>query len=614
MCGIFAVFSKNEKLLPSNTESRLNRVIDIMNHRGPDAKGAFVAPQRDFALGHVRLSIIDIHEASNQPFWSECGQYVVVFNGEIYNYKELRNDLKNEGVVFKGESDTEVLMQSIIRWGIDACRRFNGMWAFVYGDLKSRQFIISRDRFGVKPLFVYQDGNYSIFSSESKGIISFLNSTPAPNRHSIGLYLKYGISGEHHSSWFDGIYRVNPAEVITIKLGSKGVISNNKQTYWKYPTERTIIDLPEAIEQLGNVLKDAVRLRLRSDVPLGLSLSGGIDSGLLAGIIQEDFGLNINVFTAYFEPLEESELPKAKRLAEKLGHNLTPILTTSESNVLGDLKTSVYHLEAGHSSPAIVPYMRLCREARKKVKVLIEGQGADELLAGYDIFKLFAGIDSLFNYKPQNAYSNWKWYINLNGWFNFIANLARFSFRPFYLHQDKRWGAWHILSDSVLMACPENIQHISLSRSNLADAVRFSHVHGLTNLLAYGDALSMAAGLETRCPFMDYRVVELCFRLSSELLVKKGWGKLPLRVLASNKLPDDISWYRKKDGFTNPIAKIVHESCSRSGLPALGMEYGLDIGIFKPRVRDKLFISHLPNHILFRIYCLSLWFECYYTN
>jgi asparagine synthase (glutamine-hydrolysing) len=207
MCGIFAIFAPPGERLPQDADQRVARALRGIRHRGPDASGVHVDVQGRWAVGHVRLSVIDVAASSNQPFWSACGSKFVVFNGEIYNYLELRADLEREGATFRTHSDTEVLLQALIHWGTECIDRFNGMWSFVYGDATTGSFVICRDRWGVKPLYTMVHHGMLLVCSEAKGLFAFTGAVPSPDLTSIGLFLKYSIGGESPASWFAGVSR-----------------------------------------------------------------------------------------------------------------------------------------------------------------------------------------------------------------------------------------------------------------------------------------------------------------------------------------------------------------------------------------------------------------------
>lgn len=612
MCGLFAVVSKGQALLASDVREGVSRALHSIRHRGPDAEGVYCDPRGRFALGHVRLSVLDLSAESNQPFWSACGRFVIIFNGEIFNYIELRDELRRHGASFQTSSDTEVLLQLLVMFGTEAIDRLNGMWAFVFVDTHTGEVIASRDRWGVKPLYCLKATDAWVFCSEVKGILSFRSTVPPPNEDAIGLYLRFGMGGELKQSWFQGVERFPQAHWARYRCGSDSV---KEQRYWDYPTERSISSREEALERLESSLTDAVRIRLRSDVPFGLTLSGGIDSAIIAWLAAAKCDAKMHAFTSWFPPREASELPRAERIAERFGHTLESYLQDNVTETLSDLRHCIFHLDSGHASPAIVPYLNLCRAARRSLTVLLEGQGADELFGGYHQFACFGGIDQLHRGEIRSALQTFATVLRVDGLPNTVLDLLRFTIKGLYLRQANRWGALKLLSSACLDADPPALRSLCLGSSrNLEDALRYWHQYNLTNLLQYGDAIPMSVALETRCPFVDRRVVELGFSLQSRFLMERGRTKTILRSLASKAIPVDIVWRLRKDGFVNPTMQIVYDQVRAHGWTLRGMQIALDLGILKGTIRDRRTISRLTQNAVFRIHSLLTWLEIFYLE
>jgi asparagine synthase (glutamine-hydrolysing) len=609
MCGIFAVLGSSRNPLPPDAHVRISRALDAIAHRGPDARGIHISPDASFALGHVRLSVIDPSAAANQPFWSECGRHCLVFNGEIYNYVELAEELRALGVTFRTSSDTEVLLQALMRWGTDALQRLNGMWSIVYGDVSRGNFIVSRDRWGVKPLHMTRHEGRIVLCSEAKGIIAFMGQAPAPDLESIGLYLRLGVGGERPQTWYGGIERFPIACSATLSLDGGDPAALAPVPYWRFPSERIHMDDGTAIRQFGELLADAVRVRLRSDVPVGLSLSGGLDSTSIAWLTSQRWGHRLETFTAWHEPRERSELPTAERIASMYGHRSTAIPQTDPSNTVALLEDCVHFLDCGHVSTAIVPYLQLCRAARRHVTVMLEGQGADELLAGYPPFSMYAAIDGCCAGQLAAASrAAWK-YVRMLGPVRALLELIRHASRSARLEQGRRWGANRLLGPAALVGTGAELPSITLSKGNLARELELAHRTCLTNLLQYGDAMSMSVNLETRCPFLDYRLVDLCFRMSTDLIYRDGRTKWILRKAASGSLPDDICWAWRKEGFTNPTARVLRCYVSEHGLPPDALEAAIAAGLFTPALRARESALSLPDSILFRVFSALVWFQ-----
>jgi len=607
MCGILVAIPIGSDPLRSEVVSGGSAALHAIRHRGPDATGLHVDPQMRFALGHVRLSVQDVSPGADQPFWSDCGRYAIVFNGEIYNFPELRTELEALGCIFRTRSDTEVLLQALVRWGIEAVPRLNGMWAFAFADSVTGEVTVSRDRWGVKPLYLTETRGARVFCSEAKGIIALLDRVPEPDQEAIGLYLRFGIGGENEQSWFRGIRRFPVG--VSVRFGADGRIQETRHC-WQYPVVRDIVDPVEAAEQLEATLSDAVRVRLRSDVPFGLSLSGGVDSAVIAWLASEKQGCRLDAFTAWYPPRERSELPRAELVARRFGHRLFPVVQDNDADTLEDLRTCIYHLDAAHASPAIVPYLNLCRAARQRLTVMLEGQGADELLAGYQQFALFAAIDAMHSGRIDRAGAAVIASCRTDGPIGLLQDFVRFSSRSAYIRQADRWGAQRLLGQGLLDADPGPLRRVSLlSGDNLVEALLFWHRWNLTNLLQYGDAVAMSVNLETRCPFLDWRVVELGFRLSPRLLMSHGFGKYVLRKSADGSVPAEVLWRRRKDGFTNPTIRIVCQQVHRFGWPRAGLDRAIELGLLMPNIATPVAIGALSQNAVFRIYSLLLWLE-----
>ncbi|MBU3727988.1 MAG: asparagine synthase (glutamine-hydrolyzing) [Phycisphaerales bacterium] len=609
MCGIFAVLGSRRHPLPPDAHVRVSRALDAIAHRGPDACGVHISPDGSFALGHVRLSVIDPSAAANQPFWSECGRHCLVFNGEIYNYVELADELRALGVSFRTSSDTEVLLQALMRWGTDALPRLNGMWSLVYGDVSRGEFIVSRDRWGVKPLHVARHEGRLVLCSEAKGIVAFMGHAPAPDLESIGLFLRLGVGGERPQSWYRGIERFPIACGAAVRVGNAEPADLAPVPYWRFPAERVRMEDADAVRQFGELLEDAVRIRLRSDVPVGLSLSGGLDSTSIAWITSQRWGHHLEAFTAWYEPREQSELPAAERIASMYGHRSTAIPQSDPSQTVDVLEDCVHYLDCGHLSTAIVPYMQLCRAARRHVTVMLEGQGADELLAGYPPFSMYAAADRLrAGQLGQSSRAALK-YVRTLGPIRALLELIRHMSRTARLEQGRRWGANRLLGAGALVGTSAEMPSVTLSGGNLARELELSHRTCLTNLLQYGDAMSMSVNLETRCPFLDYRLVDLCFRMSTDLIYRDGRTKWVLRKAASGNLPDDICWSSRKEGFTNPSAQVLREYVMQRGLPRDALEAAIRAELFTPALRAEGAALALPDTILFRVFSALAWFQ-----
>ena len=500
MCGILAVLSHSPRGLPPDSRHRATRALAAIRHRGPNASVVHIDEQNQWVLGHVRLSIIDIGPASNQPFWSACGRYALVFNGEIYNYIELREELMTEGVEFFTNSDSEVLLQALIHWGNDAIARLNGMWAFVMLDRHEGAAVVSRDRWGVKPMYVHRTPDHTVIASEAKAILAYEGRTFSPNRNAIVRHLRYTIGGESTESWFEEIERFPAAhwQVVPVAGSQQHVlgVAQPLVRYWIYPSEESVFTLSDAVDHVDELLSDAVKIRLRSDVPVALSLSGGLDSSIIAWLVGQRYGQSLEAFTAWHGAREKSELPVAEDIANRFGHRLTPIAEANYGNTMELVEHCVYHLDSGHGATAIVPYYQLCKAARRTAAVMLEGQGADESFGGYTYMLPMAATDYLLRLRPLQAGMAAIVQLYADGVGPTFQSWAKYLFRHIYERQYLTWGH-RILPRFDIAPGADEFLRIRLASSNLREQCVVRHRTGLANLLQYGDAISMSVNLET---------------------------------------------------------------------------------------------------------------------
>lgn len=623
MCGIFGIARHPASGVIDRHKVR--EAAMLMKHRGPDAYGQWgIADAVEFA--HLRLAIIDLSPESNQPFLSGCGQYAVVFNGEIYNYIEIRKELESLGYKFRTSSDTEVLLNSYIAWGSNCVSRFNGDWAFAIYNVKEDLLFCSRDRFGVKPFNYAIVDNQFIFSSEIKSIISYFPVLRRPNYNVIANFCRNGLGAQHEHSWFEGIKRLLPAHNLIWQRGEM-----RKEKYWEYPTH-TIqgISLEDAKVAYRELFLKSVELRMRSDVPIGTTLSSGIDSGSIVSVIRKYHGGAHKTFTATFKKqdltrqeknayrydLEINEADLVNRLADDL--DLDARMAESESGeFVSDLEKNIYHLESGHSSPATVPLSKILHVAREHVTVVMEGQGADELLGGY-IVNVFPALvyECIRRGELRQA---WREFIEFRRHYSLgymgklFVRLLNNSWleRIYYTVSgiDRIFGP-HLARYSRLAEYPQSLPEFS-ERFN--KGLCKSHSGGLVNLLHYGDAISMANSLESRLPFMDVDLVEYVFRLQHSFKVRDGLGKYIHRCAMAGILPDYILKNPIKMGFNTPVAKHFKSIDSQANKLLLS-EKCLGRGLFEraglyAAIRDQIDDRRDNSTLLFRLLSTELWFR-----
>jgi asparagine synthase (glutamine-hydrolysing) len=608
MCGILGCVNfSNQKI----DKSKFEDCLDLMKHRGPDNQNSIYFNNDTVALGHRRLSVIDLTNNANQPMLYD--KYCIVFNGEIYNYLEIRNDLISKGFVFNTDSDTEVILKSYEFYGEKCVNIFNGMWSFVIYDISNNTFFCSRDRFGVKPFNYYYSRDFFIFSSEIKSILKYDSSLNIPNYNSIGLYCLEGASSELNETWFTDIYRLPPGHNIIIKGNQIEIIK-----YYNYPSNKVKIDLNNAMSKFKNLFIDAVKLRMRSDVPIGVTLSGGLDSTSIISALSELSIKNINSYTASFTNYKFDEFKTANetnKIYDLIGHKVT--IDYNDDEYIPLLKKMIFHLESGNLSPSIFPLWKIYEEAKKKVTVVLEGQGADELLAGYvttfsghyllELLKTFKFKTFIIECYKLNRNYSFKETILL--FFRTFLNFKNRSFvRKIFFKYD------NVLSP-VFSKIKYNESVTPKSQLSLTSALQQSHRTTLVNLLHYGDAISMAFSIENRLPFLDYRLVDYIMTLPSSYLISNGKGKFLLRESLKSILPDYVYKDSKKLGFPSPINKFFLENKHIIRSILLSKKC-VSRKLFNTKELEQIINSDLEKNIqstrfLFRLISVELWFQTF---
>ena len=607
MCGIFGYVSLNKQEVDKD---KFDNALNTIKHRGPDYQKSILLNGNTIALGHVRLAIIDLSESGNQPM--VVGKYQVVFNGEIFNYIELRDELLLKGYSFHSNSDTEVLVNAYDCWGEECVKKFNGMWAFAIFNTVNGILFCSRDRFGVKPFNYFIDHNRFIFGSEVKPIISYDATLRKPNYNSIGLFCREGLCGELSETWFDNIYRLKPGHNLILE-GKKIRIYR----YYMYPIQIKKIPFEEAKAKFSFLFNDAVKLRMRSDVPVGTTLSGGLDSNSIVSALRQFYKGEHFTFTAHFPGMDGDEYEQAERTNKYFNLSGNPVIREFDNKLLGALNKAILHLESGHFSPAILPLWRIHGEAKKKVKVVLEGQGADELLGGY--IQHVAGaflFEKFIKLQWVSLIKSAKMLFRNYSFKTIIIFFFRLSFRPWIRTLVRRY---FLRTEQVLTGDLKKVQYRETSSANsesyFTKVLQHSHQGILVSLLHYGDAISMAFGIESRLPFMDYRLVDFVMTLPADYLIAEGKGKFIQRESLRSILPEFIYYDVKKLGFVTPINDFFYQN--RGLVEALLLsDKSLNRGLFNEKELKKIINSNYKkslnrSYFLFRLLCVELWFKMF---
>ncbi len=564
MCGILAIIGKT---LPVSAD-QANKALDTLAHRGPDDRG--VCHLQDAWIGHRRLSIIDTSSAGHQPMADQETGVVLTFNGEIYNYIELRKELESLGYHFQSNSDTEVLLKSYLAWGKQCIDRFNGDWAFLIWDPRERIAFVSRDRFAVKPLyFTRARGAFSI-ASEPKALLQLYPELLKVNERALYRFLVESALYDRTDCFYDGIQSLPPSCYGIYRLDTDTL---DVERYWDWPKGKPSPQ-KDIQAQFNALLEDASRLRMRSDVPVGITLSGGLDSTAVMSTAEKQLEVGssrMTAFTSVYDNQSEvlvDERKWAALAAENCAHvDLQLVGAQVSDSWLQTLRKILHHLDGPGYSPAVVPLWNIMHSASKQnVKVLMEGQGADELLGGYADYAAAALLDR-WGYLLRRL----KW-ISLGrelmscfatfGVTVFLTRLSRFVF-PWLINLNYRYAGllWVMRADFVARVNlePDNSTpaRTDTSTSFAEKVMRFDFTtRELPGLLQYGDAVSMANGVESRLPFLDYRLVEFCAGLPIDWKIRNGQTKYILREYLRSTGQTQIANRKDKKAYPTPVEQL----------------------------------------------------------
>lgn len=579
MCGIFGVVAHAHA-----TPDRWDSAKTIQIHRGPDGQGEWQGciDEWHIDLAHQRLAILDLSPKGAQPMIHPQTGSVLIFNGEIYNFVELRSALSQEGISFDGDSDSEVLLRALDHWGIaKTLPRLNGMWAFAWLDVAGKRLYLTRDRCGEKPLYLSMHNGSVLFTSELKTMLTLLPERRSLNMQVIGHYLEYGLLDSTRETFISGIEQIDAGSVVVFDLSRKSLIPE-QSSYWTCPTTvESILPWKEFIDTLRLQFLESVRIRLRSDVPVGILLSGGLDSSSIAGAAKK-LGINqLQMLSAVSDDRRFDESPFIDSVAQHLNWPVTKIPLPSDPEILfSHLEHATWHNDAPVGSLSNVAHFLLLKSAQEQnITVVLSGQGADELLCGY---RKFLGFYVQYLLRCGNILHAAR--ILAQFWKNGTI-LSQFSFSDakrylpsiFRDYQESLFGS--TMSDYV----STNIglsQNATLSERQLADLMQYS----VPTLNHFEDRMSMAWSREIRLPFLDPSLIELLIPAPAHYKLHRGWTKYALRCAMEPYLPNDIVWRKDKQGFINPQSEWIKHALRRTIIDTYFTE---DAYIFRWGIVDR---------------------------
>lgn len=592
MCGICGVwnYGTGRPVPPADLE----RMRDTLTHRGPDDAGTYYDDRVGLGLGFRRLSIIDLSAAGHQPMCNEDGTIWAVFNGEIYNFPALRAELLAAGHRFKSNADTETLIHGYEQWGIDVIEHLRGMFAFAVWDTSRRRLVLGRDRVGIKPLFYHLRDGRLTFGSELKAVLSSLDAKPAPNREAVYDYLTYNYIPAPKTIYQD-VHKLPAGHVLLLEDGVATV-----RQYWDVSLE-TRHDLTEAdaVALAGESLSDAVSSHLLADVPVGVFLSGGMDSSSIAVLMAGLQSTPVETFSIGFDSEESNELPYARLIAEQIhSHHHEGMVRWPDMQ--GALQQVVDVYDEPFADSSSVPTMAVSKLAAERVKVVLSGEGGDEAFAGYDGYEmgaararfqarvpaplrgLIAGVGGAWpfargqrlarflvdvKHPPMEQYGRMMEWVSLAEKREMVPDAFGREFRGY----DDRWyfrKYWREHADPVT-----RLQYLDL-KTYLVD-----------DLLVKVDRASMAVSLEARVPMLDHPLLEQSFRMPASFHIKDGRTKNLLRSAMASRLPQK-TMTRRKQGFTAPLNRWLSPRDADWARTLIRTGSAVELGLLRPDAID----------------------------
>ncbi|MDN3511636.1 MAG: asparagine synthase (glutamine-hydrolyzing) [Candidatus Jettenia sp.] len=547
MCGISGIINKEEYSVPLEKIKNMN---DLIIHRGPDDEGYYFG--KNFSFGHRRLAILDLSKDGHQPM-DYSGRYIITYNGEVYNYLEIKEELIKDGYTFKSRTDTEVVLASYDKWGFDCVNRFNGMWAFALYDKERKIIFCSRDRFGVKPFYYTEIDNKFAFGSEIKQLLLYYPQKYV-NKNVLIEYIVLGLEEHTNETFFENIFKLEQSHNLIYDLKTH---TYEIKRYYAIKVDGGISRLSEkeSVNLYKQELERSIRLRLRSDVKVGTCLSGGLDSSSIATIASkiysENSNQNFNAITAKSIEKEGDETYYANLVVKNAGLHGHIVQPTTE-DFMKNIDEVIYSQEEPFGGPSIFMQYFVMKKAKELgCKVMLDGQGGDETLVGYELYYSDYLSSLLLN-------------IKLSKFLETLKNLKNFKTTKVDIFK----GIVSVMLYNKILLLKRIFGMRNPIYKLQPDSKRFNHIYTYLNfknfqkreifvrflphLLRYEDKNSMRHSIETRLPFIDYKSVECAISINEDYKVKKGYLKYILRKAVEPILPHEVVWRTNKFGFEAP--------------------------------------------------------------
>lgn len=633
MCGIAGFIDFNQ----NTNEQTLIKMTDVLTHRGPDDSGYKVwnTEKATIGFGHRRLSIIDLSPLGHQPMYSTDGRWAIVFNGEIYNYKEIQAELRTLGYQFKSNSDTEVIIYAVDCWGLAAVHRFIGMFSFALYDTKNNKIHLVRDRAGVKPLYYYWQDNLFMFGSELKAFHAHPDFKKEIDKDAVGLYFYYLYIPAPHSI-FKNTFKLLPGHSLTLSLDTQKIETKKYWDVYDYYAKPALkISKEEAITETKRLLKSACEYRMVADVPVGIFLSGGYDSGITTALLQQDRTEKLKTFTIGYENQYFTETKEARQVAKHLGTDHTEyIVKTDEAFDILEKLPFFYDEPLGDGSS--IPTTLVSRLARQSVTVALSADGGDEMFAGYTRYEYLAKQQTFFKYVPKglaritaSALSQFdpkkipllNRAYNINSRYEKIVNLLNNSslenayklFLAYFSEKDVR----ALLKDpftfkqTVVDTLPPNGHGNDPIQAMLAMEYK-SYMVDI--ILAKVDRATMSTSLEGREPLLDHRLVEFAAQLPSTFKYHDGVKKVLLKEIVHQHIPPELM-VKRKMGFGAPIHSWLDQPKGKEfARPYFDLTKIEQQGILNPAAVEAIIIPYFDGKTadfnkVWLLLVFQMWYE-----
>lgn len=610
MCGITGIFSFSNN---SNAISDffIKKMTDVIEHRGPDDDGFYIDDSRRIALGFRRLSIIDLSEAGHQPMSNNDGTIWITFNGEIYNHEEIRSDLISEGYTYKSKTDTETILYAYQEYGVDFITKLYGMFGIAIWDTRKEELLLVRDRVGIKPIYYTFSNGVFLWGSEIKSIKQHPYFKAEFNEQGFYDYLSIFMTPPNETM-FKGVFKLEAGHFMIIDKDGNSF----KKQYWdvnnqtEIHTEADLQDEKYCVENIQRLLRDSIKLRMMSDVPFGVLLSGGVDSSLNVALMSELMSRPVETFTVGFKDLQKyNELQFADQISKQFKTNHHEVLLT-EQDAIDWLPKMIWHQDEPNADPVCVPVHFVSKLARENNTLVVQvGEGADEEFAGYKLYtreqRFYKYYYSLLPYPLKKiAYKTFQKIIPDSHLTDYSRRAVE-SDAPFYggatgfSEEHKK----HLLGSEFKNRCEKTgriPQHYNEKFEGLFGSGSFSEDY-LRRIFYYElkarlgemllmrvDKMTMATSIEARVPFLDHRIVEFAMRVPSKLKIKNGINKYILKKASEGIIPNNII-YRPKQGFAAPAVEWL-----RTGkLATIAKETILESDLVKQNYLNKNYIIHL---------------------